>query len=202
MSHHHHHRGGPPHVATQRTVGSSSAGGAPSPHLSATHAPASPLPMSSPSGNASSGGSGQGISSNGTANAAALLPSGSAAFLDLIDRRALAILRDGRNLIGILRSYDQFGNLVFQDTVERIYAGNCFGDIDRGVFLIRGENLVMLGEVDGDAEDALPIREAPIDEVLALQRMELDARLAREAAELRTLATLGFSVDLDPNDTY
>jgi U6 snRNA-associated Sm-like protein LSm1 len=38
-------------------------------------------------------------------------------------------------------------NLVLQDTIERIYVGNCFGDIPRGIFLIRGENVVLLGEI-------------------------------------------------------
>jgi U6 snRNA-associated Sm-like protein LSm1 len=34
-----------------------------------------------------------------------------------------------------------------QDTIERIYVGNCYGDIPRGIFLIRGENVVLLGEI-------------------------------------------------------
>lgn len=38
-------------------------------------------------------------------------------------------------------------NLVFQDTVERTYVGNSFTDIPMGIYLIRGENVVMLGEV-------------------------------------------------------
>lgn len=38
-------------------------------------------------------------------------------------------------------------NLVLEDTVERIYHANNYGDITRGVFLIRGENVVLLGEI-------------------------------------------------------
>src|SRR5262249_586831 len=38
-------------------------------------------------------------------------------------------------------------NLVLQDAIERIYVGNRFGDIPRGIFLIRGENVVLMGEV-------------------------------------------------------
>ncbi|RCH80564.1 Sm-like protein, partial [Rhizopus stolonifer] len=56
----------------------------------------------------------------------------------------MVVLRDGRKLIGILRSFDQF---VLQDTIERIYVNGCYGDIPRGVFLIRGENVVLLGEI-------------------------------------------------------
>jgi U6 snRNA-associated Sm-like protein LSm1 len=89
----------------------------------------------------------------------------------------MVVLRDGRKLIGTLRSFDQFGknkrellilrllarlyryinpssfilaNLVLQDTIERIYVGNCYGDIPRGIFLIRGENVVLLGEIVSD----------------------------------------------------
>ena len=78
----------------------------------------------------------------------------------------LVILRDGRKLHGVLRSYDQFGmslarpaygkkkverlplaNLVLEDTVERIYAGDTFAEKWCGLFLIRGENVVLLGEI-------------------------------------------------------
>ena len=33
------------------------------------------------------------------------------------------------------------------DTVERIQAGHLFAEVPRGLFLIRGENVVLLGEV-------------------------------------------------------
>ena len=38
-------------------------------------------------------------------------------------------------------------NLVLQDTIERVYVGDCYGDVPRGIFIIRGENVVLLGEV-------------------------------------------------------
>ncbi|ORZ37323.1 hypothetical protein BCR44DRAFT_129392 [Catenaria anguillulae PL171] len=146
--------------------------------------------------------SGAGGNASATDLAQALLPPGSAALLDLIDKRVLVLLRDGRLLVGILRSYDHFANLVFQDTVERIAAGDVFGGIDRGVFVVRGENVVMLGEVDGDVEDALPMREVPVEEALAMQRVELDIRRAKEAVEHPALHRGGFCVDFDPNDMY
>jgi U6 snRNA-associated Sm-like protein LSm1 len=36
---------------------------------------------------------------------------------------------------------------VLQDTVERIYAGKVYADVPRGIFLVRGENVLLLGEV-------------------------------------------------------
>jgi U6 snRNA-associated Sm-like protein LSm1 len=45
---------------------------------------------------------------------------GAASLLDQLDRRVLIILRDGRHLVGVLRSFDQFLNLVLENTSERI----------------------------------------------------------------------------------
>lgn len=59
----------------------------------------------------------------------------------------MVLLRDGRTLIGYLRSVDQFANLVLHCTIERIHVGNEYGDISRGVFIVRGENVVLLGEI-------------------------------------------------------
>ena len=38
-------------------------------------------------------------------------------------------------------------NLVLQGTIERIHVGKKYGDIPRGVFVVRGENVVLLGEI-------------------------------------------------------
>jgi len=38
-------------------------------------------------------------------------------------------------------------NLVLEDTVERIYHGSAFAESWHGLFLIRGENVVLLGEI-------------------------------------------------------
>ena len=61
--------------------------------------------------------------------------------------RLLVTLRDGRKLYGILRSYDQFGNLTLDDTVERLYIDLEYAEDHLGVFLVRGENVVLVGEI-------------------------------------------------------
>ena len=82
----------------------------------------------------------------------------------------MLVLRDGRKLIGVLRSWDQFGkkyralhmcvcadvdltdariiaNIVLQDTVERVFVQDLYADISRGIYLVRGENVLLLGEI-------------------------------------------------------
>ena len=88
--------------------------------------------------------------------------------------KMLVILRDGRKLHGVLRSYDQFGtssllhspamlsatsvaNLVLEDTVERIYHGSAYAESRHGLFLIRGENVVLLGEIVSIHPFSLPL---------------------------------------------
>lgn len=56
-------------------------------------------------------------------------------------------LRDGRKLFGILRTFDQFQNIVLQDTYERFYVELEYAEEYRGVFLVRGENVVLVGEI-------------------------------------------------------
>ena len=38
-------------------------------------------------------------------------------------------------------------NLVIHKTIERIHVGKQYGDIPRGVFVVRGENVMLLGEI-------------------------------------------------------
>ena len=47
----------------------------------------------------------------------------------------------------LLLSYCCVANLLLQDTVERIHVGKQYGDIPRGIFLVRGENMVLCGEI-------------------------------------------------------
>lgn len=38
-------------------------------------------------------------------------------------------------------------NLVLQDAIERIFVQDVYADVPRGVFLVRGENVLLLGEI-------------------------------------------------------
>ncbi|KAJ5666420.1 uncharacterized protein N7477_008868 [Penicillium maclennaniae] len=91
-------------------------------------------------------------------------------------------------------SYHFTANLFFQDTIERIYAGNLYADVPRGVFLVRGENVLLLGEVDLDREDEIPttITKAPFEEVFALKKKEDSQRKMGDKKRYKELSALGF----------
>ncbi|OAA46211.1 small nuclear ribonucleoprotein (LSM1) [Metarhizium rileyi] len=127
-----------------------------------------------------------------------------AQLLDLTDKKLMVALRDGRKLIGVLRSWDQFANLVLQSTTERIFAPKpgtdastpegYYADIPHGIFLVRGENVLLLGEIDLDKDDDPPPNFEPADlelvRTLAEEKKTQDR--ARDKKRLRKLATMGF----------
>lgn len=80
---------------------------------------------------------------------------GAISLLEQLDKKLLVILRDGRKLIGCLRSIDQFANLVLDDVVERTFLGKYYSDIRHGFLLIRGENVVLAGEIDETMDTGL-----------------------------------------------
>ncbi|GAB1313130.1 hypothetical protein MFIFM68171_03340 [Madurella fahalii] len=126
-----------------------------------------------------------------------------AQLLDLTDKKLMVALRDGRKLLGILRSWDQYANLVLQSTKERVFVPpgttpnqprGLYADIDRGLFLVRGENVLLLGEIDLNKDDAAPpgydLADAELVQTLAKQRKQQDK--AREKKKIKKLATEGF----------
>ncbi|KAF2096812.1 Sm-like ribonucleoprotein [Rhizodiscina lignyota] len=123
-----------------------------------------------------------------------------AQLLDLTDKKLLVILRDGRKLIGVLRSWDQFANLVLQDTIERVYAENekVFASVPRGLYLVRGENVLMLGEIDLDKDDYVPepYREESTNVVDALHRKEIKEQKDKEKSTRAKLQAFGFEGEL------
>ncbi|KAI1187743.1 hypothetical protein F5B17DRAFT_306245 [Nemania serpens] len=127
-----------------------------------------------------------------------------AQLLDLTDKKLLLVLRDGRKLIGILRSWDQFANLVLQSTVERIFATvsdpkhpglrGVYSDKAHGIFLVRGENVLLLGEIDLDKDDDPPLgyERAEFGLVEKLAQEQKAAEKTKEAKRLKKLTTHGF----------
>ena len=66
------------------------------------------------------------------------------------------ILRDGRHLVGVLRSFDQYMNLVLADTCERVLLPGSFSDIPLGLHIVRGDNVVLMGQIDASKEETTP----------------------------------------------
>jgi U6 snRNA-associated Sm-like protein LSm1 len=108
---------------------------------------------------------------------------GTASLIEDVDKQLMVILRDGKTLIGYLRSIDQYANLLLSNTMERVVVGNKYGEAERGIYIIRGENVVLIGEVDtnqasiesraarhGLAGKQVEMIKVPFEEILELKK--------------------------------
>lgn len=70
--------------------------------------------------------------------------------------QVLIITSDGRTLTGILSGFDQTTNIILSDAEERIFkAGDMVQVEPLGLYLLRGENIAVVGEVDKEIEEKI-----------------------------------------------
>lgn len=94
---------------------------------------------------------------------------------------------------------------MLQSTTERIFAPRpdnhdaahphgYFADIPHGIFLVRGENVLLLGEIDLDKDDDAPpgYEPAEVEVVRKLAEAKKAADKAKEKARLKKLVKIGF----------
>jgi U6 snRNA-associated Sm-like protein LSm1 len=128
--------------------------------------------------------------------------------------KKLGSIRYGNDAMGTRRrGVDEFatGNLVLQDTIERFFVKNLYADIERGLFLVRGENVLLLGEIVGgsakqttvgyschtqdlDKDDYVPppYEAAPVEKVFAMKKEEDKENKKINNSRQKKLAQLGF----------
>lgn len=74
----------------------------------------------------------------------------------------------------------QIGNITITEATERIFIDNQYGEKYQGVLLIRGENVVLLGEYNEETQQhgiSYPtLEKIPMNEILRKQRQILDER--------------------------
>ncbi len=131
-------------------------------------------------------------SSPSSSSSLSYLP-GTASLLEELDKRLMVLLRDGRTLIGYLRSVDQFANLVLHRCIERIHVGKDYGDIPRGIFVVRGENVVLLGEIDEEKEDKVPLNKVSLEEILESQAAQQAEKEEKDKFRAKVLKERGYA---------
>jgi U6 snRNA-associated Sm-like protein LSm1 len=94
-------------------------------------------------------------------------------------------LRDGRKIIGVLRSFDQFANLVLENALERIIVGSQFGEIHLGLYVVRGENVVLLGEIDDELDPPKILERVSEAEIKRAQKAEREQEKLKKSMKSR-----------------
>ncbi|XP_073154451.1 sm-like protein LSM8 [Henckelia pumila] len=78
----------------------------------------------------------------------------------LVDQLISVITNDGRNIVGILKGFDQATNIILDESHERVYSTKeGVQQIVLGLYIIRGDNISIIGELDEDLEARLDLTE-------------------------------------------
>jgi len=85
---------------------------------------------------------------------------------DYVDQLINVITCDGRNIIGVLRGFDQTINVILAESYERILSPSEPSQrIDLGLYLIRGENVAVIGEMSEDRDTQLKVADMHADAI-------------------------------------
>ncbi|BDA43332.1 g8227 [Coccomyxa elongata] len=113
------------------------------------------------------------------------VPPPGAALVEELDKRLLVQLRDGRKIVGILRSFDQFANLVLEGAVERIIVGILYAEDPLGLYVVRGENVVLLGDIDPAHDPPAILQKVSLAEIRQIQRDEKEQEKIKKTMKAR-----------------
>ncbi|PAV64901.1 hypothetical protein WR25_07457 [Diploscapter pachys] len=116
---------------------------------------------------------------------------GASSLFEQLDKKLMVVLRDGRKLVGYLRSIDQFANLILEDVVERTFVDKYYCDVEQGFLLIRGENVELAGEIDENADTGLT--QVSVEE---LQKLEEELSKPNKSVDTKSAKNTKH-VDLD-----
>ena len=59
-----------------------------------------------------------------------------------------------------------------EQSVERIVVGNLYAEVALGLYVVRGENVVLLGEIDEAKDPPAPLRQVSHAEIKVAQKAE------------------------------
>lgn len=97
--------------------------------------------------------------------------------------------------------------------MERIYDNNGrYGEVRRGVFIVRGENVALLGEIDVEKEERIEeqklpgsissLTQVPFEEIEQKQREDTEVRKKKEHATGKKMSSYGFNLESFMDNLY
>lgn len=82
--------------------------------------------------------------------------SGRSLLLEFLDKTVSVVTNDGRVVVGRLRGFDQVSNVIMDKCVERVFTEDAGVEaIDHGVYVLRGDNIAAVGEVDAARDSTI-----------------------------------------------
>ncbi|BFG33328.1 sm-like protein LSM8 [Prunus yedoensis var. nudiflora] len=74
----------------------------------------------------------------------------------LVDQTISVITNDGRNIVGVLKGFDQATNIILDESHERVFSTKeGVQQLVLGLYIIRGDNISIVGELDADLDSTI-----------------------------------------------
>ncbi|CAF1332833.1 unnamed protein product [Adineta steineri] len=87
-----------------------------------------------------------------------------------INKSVNIVTSDGRIIIGILRGFDQAINIILDDSHERVFsATDGVEQVLLGLYIIRGDNVALIGEIDEELEKNIDFSSIHADPLRAVK---------------------------------
>uniref|UniRef100_A0A7E4W7S1 U6 snRNA-associated Sm-like protein LSm8 n=1 Tax=Panagrellus redivivus TaxID=6233 RepID=A0A7E4W7S1_PANRE len=78
---------------------------------------------------------------------------------------------DGRQVFGTLEGYDHSTNVVLQDASERVFSTDGVTNVPLGIYMIRGDNVACVGEVDTELDNRIDFENVTVPPLGAIWEM-------------------------------
>ena len=80
-----------------------------------------------------------------------------------INHTVTVFTSEGRVIVGTLKGFDQTINLILDDSHERVYSTSGVEQVTLGLYIIRGDNVALIGEVDEEVDKKIDFTEIHVD---------------------------------------
>ncbi|KAI8879443.1 n-alpha-acetyltransferase 38, NatC auxiliary subunit-like protein [Backusella circina FSU 941] len=85
-----------------------------------------------------------------------------------INHSVLVITIDGRVLVGELKGTDQAANIILLNCQERVFSSMGTEVVPLGVYVLRGDTICSVGEIDEEKEKEIDITEVKAEPLTAM----------------------------------
>ncbi|KAH8556347.1 N-alpha-acetyltransferase 38, NatC auxiliary subunit [Umbelopsis sp. PMI_123] len=76
-----------------------------------------------------------------------------------VDKFVSVITLDGRVIVGTARGVDSTGNIILEKCHERVFSPEGTEIVPLGLYVVRGDSVSIIGQIDTDAEAEMNIEE-------------------------------------------
>ncbi|XP_021802372.1 sm-like protein LSM8 isoform X5 [Prunus avium] len=82
--------------------------------------------------------------------------SGGPGLESFVDQTISVITNDGRNIVGVLKGFDQATNIILDESHECVFSTKeGVQQLVLGLYIIRGDNISIVGELDADLDSTI-----------------------------------------------